>query len=140
MQDKLNPLAKNSQGVQYQSMFTLRDNSTMRLQRYGCWIAYYDPTGTNNIFWYHSEKCVGQWETPEEVKEYRAKEEHLAAQQAATTAASSHTASTNQLNRLAKAFENANSTPDQKMNKREEAMNKVGFVFAFFSLLEVLLI
>jgi hypothetical protein len=121
MQDKLNPLAKNSQGVQYQSMFTLRDNSTMRLQRYGCWIAYYDPTGTNNIFWYHSEKGTGQWEMPEEVKEYKVKEEQIASQ----NAAASNTASTNQLSRLAKAFEHVNSTPDQKMNKQEEAMNKV---------------
>jgi hypothetical protein len=54
----------------FQSMFSLRANRTMRLQRYGPWIAYHDP-GSHSVFWYHHETGKGQWETPDLVKNWR---------------------------------------------------------------------
>jgi hypothetical protein len=37
-----------------QSMFSLRTNKSMRLQKYGAWIAYHD-TQSDSIFWYNHE-------------------------------------------------------------------------------------
>jgi hypothetical protein len=78
----------------FQSMFSLRANRTMRLQRYGPWIgkqtllyafqffncsvfaffdcflAYHDP-GSHSVFWYNHENQKGQWETPDVVKKWR---------------------------------------------------------------------
>jgi len=48
------------------SMFTLRTNKSMRLQRWGAWIAYHD-TQSHSIFWYNHETAKGQWEQPEQV-------------------------------------------------------------------------
>lgn len=50
----------------YPSLFTLRDAKTMRLQRFGSWLAYHDPY-TAQVFWYNHETCSGQWELPEQV-------------------------------------------------------------------------
>lgn len=52
----------------YPSLFTLRDAKTMRLERYGKWIAYYDPY-TDRGLWYDSENRTGQWEIPQEVQQ-----------------------------------------------------------------------
>jgi hypothetical protein len=46
-----------------QSMFSLRTNKSMRLQKYGAWIAYHD-TQSDSVFWYNHETaqvryCVG---------------------------------------------------------------------------------
>jgi hypothetical protein len=51
----------------HQSMFSLRANKSMRLQRFGAWIAYHD-TQSEAIFWYNHESAEGRWEEPEEVK------------------------------------------------------------------------
>lgn len=37
-----------------QSMFSLRTNKSMRLQKYGAWIAYHD-TQSDQMFWYNPE-------------------------------------------------------------------------------------
>jgi hypothetical protein len=35
-------------------MFSLRTNKSMRLQKYGAWIAYHD-TQSDSVFWYNHE-------------------------------------------------------------------------------------
>jgi hypothetical protein len=78
----------------FQSMFSLRANRTMRVQRYGQWIgkwkhtfdfvvinfviisiiyftlAYHDP-GSHSVFWYNHEQSKGQWETPDAVRQWK---------------------------------------------------------------------
>jgi hypothetical protein len=54
-------------------MFSLRSNRTMRLQRYGPWIAYHDP-GSHSVFWYNHEQSKGQWETPDIVRQWKSTE------------------------------------------------------------------
>lgn len=49
-----------------QSMFSLRANKSMRLQRFGAWIAYHD-TQSASVFWYNHETAEGQWEEPAQV-------------------------------------------------------------------------
>lgn len=49
-----------------QSMFSLRANKSMRLQRFGAWIAYHD-TQSASVFWYNHETSEGQWEEPAQV-------------------------------------------------------------------------
>jgi len=48
------------------SFFSLKKNKTMRLQRWGAWIAYEDPD-TRQTYWYNQSTSSGQWETPPEV-------------------------------------------------------------------------
>ena len=49
-----------------QSMFSLKTQKSLRVQRWGEWIAYEDQQ-TNHIYWYNHSKGGGQWEKPEEV-------------------------------------------------------------------------
>jgi ankyrin repeat protein len=49
-----------------QSMFSLKTQKSLRVQRWGEWIAYEDQQ-TNHIYWYNHAKGEGQWEKPEEV-------------------------------------------------------------------------
>ncbi len=66
------PLAANAsvgngnQGLnRLQSMFSMK-NKSLRLQKWGNWIAYNDQA-TQKMYWYNSETASGQWETPDEV-------------------------------------------------------------------------
>ena len=43
---------------------------TLRMEKWGCWIAYHDPQ-SQQIFWYNHETSCGQWEVPAEVVEMR---------------------------------------------------------------------
>ena len=63
----------------FQAVFSLNSNKTMRLKRYGPWIAYHDPA-SEMVFWYHSQLGTGQWETPEEVLRWQQEEEGAVAQ------------------------------------------------------------
>lgn len=65
---------KQLANYQFHSMFSLRGNKTMRLQRRGPWIAYTDPE-SNSVFWYNHETQQGQWEKPEQVIQWEAEEE-----------------------------------------------------------------
>ena len=49
-----------------QSMFSLKTNKSLRLQRWGDWIAYEDQQ-TSSIYWYNSRSNSGQWDKPESV-------------------------------------------------------------------------
>ena len=49
-----------------QSMFSLKTQKSLRVQRWGDWIAYEDQQ-TSHIYWYNHSKGCGQWEKPEEV-------------------------------------------------------------------------
>ena len=63
-----------------QSFFSLKKNKTMRLQRWGAWIAYEDQE-TNSIYWYNQSTTKGQWETPPEVAVLQAQQQaHKAAE------------------------------------------------------------
>jgi len=49
-----------------QSMFSLKTNKSLRLQRWGEWIAYEDQQ-TEKVYWYNSSTSKGQWEKPQVV-------------------------------------------------------------------------
>lgn len=49
-----------------QSMFSLRAVKSLRLERWGPWIAYHDQQ-SQTVFWYNHESNVGQWNKPEQV-------------------------------------------------------------------------
>ncbi len=49
-----------------QSMFSLKTNKSLRLQRWGEWIAYEDQQ-TDKVYWYNSVTSKGQWEKPQSV-------------------------------------------------------------------------
>eukprot|EP00606_Chrysophyceae_sp_TOSAG23-5_P000351 GSChrysophyteH2.ASY1.ANO1.949.1 assembled CDS len=53
-------------GAHVQSMFSLKTNKSLRLQRWGEWIAYEDQQ-TDKIYWYNSSTSKGQWEKPQAV-------------------------------------------------------------------------
>merc|ERR1711871_1852892 len=66
--------AKTGLMKETQSFFSLKKNKTMRLQRWGPWIAYEDQE-TKQVYWYNQSTSQGQWETPAEVaatKEHQA--------------------------------------------------------------------
>jgi ankyrin repeat protein len=52
------------------SMFSLKANKSLRLQRWGSWIAYEDttPDGSEKIYWYNHRTNEGQWEKPDSVE------------------------------------------------------------------------
>lgn len=58
----------------FKSMFSLRGQNTMRLQRIGDWIAYHDP-GSEAVFWFDHSKGSGQWEQPQEVTDMLLKQQ-----------------------------------------------------------------
>lgn len=49
-----------------QSMFSLRAVKSLRLERWGAWIAYHDQQ-SQTVFWYNHESNEGQWNKPEQV-------------------------------------------------------------------------
>lgn len=49
-----------------QSMFSLKANKSLRLQKWGQWLAYED-ANSNRQYWYNHSTNEGQWEVPEEV-------------------------------------------------------------------------
>ena len=49
-----------------QSYFSLKANRSLRLQRWGPWIAYEDQN-THTVYWYNTESAEGQWQQPEQV-------------------------------------------------------------------------
>ena len=59
--------------TQVQSLFSLKHNRSLRLQRWGSWIAYEDQGGGAgsstgcNVYWYNQRTGVGQWDKPEKV-------------------------------------------------------------------------
>jgi len=59
-----------SLGVKKTSMFSLNGGKTLRMEKWGCWIAYHDPH-SQQVFWYNHETASGQWEVPAEVVEMR---------------------------------------------------------------------
>jgi hypothetical protein len=48
------------------SMFSLNSERSLRLQRWGNWIAYEDQAA-KTIYWYNPSNGSGQWEKPDEV-------------------------------------------------------------------------
>jgi hypothetical protein len=52
------------------NLFSLNSNKSLRLKRYGSWIAYEDQattTDSSDIYWYNHSSGQGQWEVPESV-------------------------------------------------------------------------
>lgn len=49
-----------------QSMFSLRAVKSLRLQKWGDWIAYHDQS-SKTVFWYNHKTNAGQWEQPQQV-------------------------------------------------------------------------
>jgi hypothetical protein len=52
------------------NLFSLNSNKSLRLKRYGSWIAYEDQASacdSSDIYWYNHGSGVGQWEVPESV-------------------------------------------------------------------------
>jgi len=55
-----------------QSMFSLKKNKSLRLQRWGSWIAYEDQDDASKVYWYNHSTNEGQWEVPESVAKLKA--------------------------------------------------------------------
>ncbi len=56
-----------------QSMFSMRNNAALRLQRWGAWIAYIDEQlSGETTYWFNPETGVGQWAVPPQVSIMRA--------------------------------------------------------------------
>lgn len=72
-----------------QSMFSLRANKSMRLQRWGSWIAYHD-TQSKSIFWYNHETSEGQWDVPKQVQLLQREQQTQTAQNAVNKVRSSN--------------------------------------------------
>jgi ankyrin repeat protein len=49
------------------SLFSLKSNQTMRMQRWGAWISYED-SKSKRRYWFNHETHQGQWEIPSEVR------------------------------------------------------------------------
>ena len=51
------------------NLFSLNSCKSLRLKRYGSWIAYEDQNGAEsaNIYWYNHGTGEGQWEVPASV-------------------------------------------------------------------------
>lgn len=51
------------------NLFSLNSNKSLRLKRYGSWIAYEDQGSgeTADIYWYNHSSGQGQWAVPESV-------------------------------------------------------------------------
>ena len=47
-----------------QSFFSLKSKRSLRLQKWGPWIAYEDQN-TNSVYWYNHETAEGQWQKPD---------------------------------------------------------------------------
>jgi hypothetical protein len=69
----LSTSGKTANKAHSMSMFSLKNARSMKLQRYGHWIAYYDAENPFAVFWYNHETSDGQWETPLEVMEWQEK-------------------------------------------------------------------
>lgn len=54
-----------------QSMFSMK-NKSLRLQKWGSWIAYEDYQ-THRLYWYNHETSKGQWEMPDQVLQMQQK-------------------------------------------------------------------
>jgi hypothetical protein len=57
-----------------QSMFSLKKNKTMRVKKWGTWIAYVDEE-THKTYWYSQSLNTGQWEMPPEVMAMQANDQ-----------------------------------------------------------------
>ena len=62
--------AKGKSLARPSSVFSMK-NQSMRLQRWGSWIAYEDKQ-TNTVYWYNHRTKSGQWEKPEKVAKMQA--------------------------------------------------------------------
>ena len=49
------------------SMYSLNHNRSLRLQRWGSWIAYEDQEDPSKTYWYNQRTGEGQWEKPQKV-------------------------------------------------------------------------
>lgn len=65
------PLAATAaQNLQAQpSFFSMNNGKSLRLQKWGLWIAYEDQVN-KTVYWYNSLTKSGQWNKPEEVTPY----------------------------------------------------------------------
>ncbi len=71
MRNSTHNKGNKTQHAHNMSMFSLKNAKSMKLQRYGNWIAYYDADNPFAIFWYNHETTQSQWETPLEVMEWQ---------------------------------------------------------------------
>ena len=55
-----------------QSMFSLKANKSLRLQKWGQWLAYEDPANPQALYWYNHATSTGQWTMPTEVVQMQA--------------------------------------------------------------------
>lgn len=64
-----------------QSMFSLKTSKSLRLQKWGEWLAYEDQQ-TTSVYWYNHRTSTGQWTKPDEValleKQMHGSDHHLA--------------------------------------------------------------
>ena len=56
------------------SMYSLNNTRSLRLQRWGSWIAYEDQESKEKTYWYNQRTGEGQWEKPAKVEELQLKE------------------------------------------------------------------
>ena len=56
------------------SMYSLNHTKSLRLQRWGSWIAYEDQENKEKTYWYNQRTGQGQWEKPEKVVAIEKKE------------------------------------------------------------------
>lgn len=69
------------------SMFSLKTNKSLRLQKWGAWIAYEDQEN-KTVYYYNTNTSKGQWEMPAEVAEQRKLQQKASARTLAQTPAS----------------------------------------------------
>ena len=65
-QRPLNSSSSASKLRKKESVFSLTSRRSVRLQRFGSWIAFEDQK-TQKLFWYNHSKAEGVWEKPDEV-------------------------------------------------------------------------
>ena len=56
-------------------MYSLNHTKSLRLQRWGSWIAYEDQENKDKTYWYNQRTGQGQWEKPEKVISIEKKEQ-----------------------------------------------------------------
>jgi ankyrin repeat protein len=76
-----NPILKRNT-----SLFSLQKNKSIKLQKWGSWIAYEEQDPNHNaIYWYNFVTNQGQWEIPDEVVTLQSSVEHNDTYQSLTT-------------------------------------------------------
>ena len=48
-------------------LFSLSNQKSLRLKRWGSWIAYEDQNSSNKTYWYNHKTGTGQWSMPDSV-------------------------------------------------------------------------